>query len=75
MSRDLRSVASAHSAMRVMPLRKPWPMPYSRPLFLVESRYDRLMRALGTSRAFVALLGTLDFILLAVLAWQVFGRR
>lgn len=73
--RDLRSVASAHSAMRVMPLRKPWPMPYSRPLFLVESRYDRLMRALGTSRAFVALLGVFDVSVIGFLISQVLGRR
>lgn len=73
--RDLRSVASAHSAMRVMPLRKPWPMPApSRAIFLGESRYQRIVRWLNT-RWFLWLMGGIDLALAAFLVSLVLGRR
>lgn len=72
--RDLRSVASAHSAMRVMPLRKPWPMPApSRAIFLGGSRYQRTVRWLNTG-LFLWLMGGIDLSLAGFIVTRVIWR-
>lgn len=68
---------SAHNASRVVPLRKrtPWPMPKAPRALFLESRYDRVMRALNTSRAALLLLGGIDLSLAVFLVTRVIWRN